>query len=416
MRFTSSFPGKVAVAGLAAGVIAAGVLSTPAPAMAQTEAQAYNRSRYDRVIVPTTSMVFAEDRGIRAHTNHFIHFRPFANTGAPSGETPASISAVYHLPQTGGSGVIAIVDAFHYGTGLSDFNVFSSQFGLATEVSTNPTASSNKVFQIVYASGRRPAANAGWNQEAALDIEWAHAMAPGAKIILVEAASSSFTDLFTAVRAASNIPGVREISMSWGGSEFNSEVNYDAYFTKAGMAYIASSGDTGGAMNYPAASPNVICAGGTRINRNSSGLFINETGWSGSGGGLSPYESRPASQNVISGIVGAQRGIPDISFDADPASGVAVYDSTPNNGASGWLVFGGTSVSAPSLAGIFNTAATARGNFAVSSQAELSLIYGSLGNAANITDIIGGMAGNNTAVTGWDYVTGVGSVLGIEGK
>lgn len=380
-----------------------------------------------QILVPDTTVPRWSDTGIRAHTNHLVvvtatrsatGLRPNYVGSAPSGETPQSIRGVYSLPSSGGSGVIAIVDAYDYGTALNDFNVFSRQFGLPVETSSNATSSSNQVFQVVYAGryARKPSGNAGWNQEAALDIEWAHAMAPNAKIVLVEAASASFSDLFSAVQKASSLAGVRDVSCSWGGNEFSGENSYDGYFSHSGVTYFASSGDTGGVMEYPAASPNVVSAGGTTINRDASGTFTGETGWSGAGGGVSVYETRPTYQNGIAGIVGNARGVPDFSFDADPNSGVSVYDSTPYQGYSGWLVFGGTSVAAPSLAGIVNTAATARGSFASSSAAELGLIYSNLGNSAVFNDIVGGTAGSFTAVTGWDFVTGVGSDWGLNGK
>jgi subtilase family serine protease len=167
-------------------------------------------------------------------------------------------------------------------------------------------------------------------------------MAPNAKIILVEAASNSFADLFAAVDVASNLVaagGGGEVSMSWGGSEFSTEASNDSHFTTAGLVYFASIGGTGGATIYPGVSPSVVSAGGTTINRNNSGTFTSETGWSG-GGGPSKYEPRPSYQNAIATIVGSQRGAPDFSFDADPNSGVSVYDSTRCQGQSGWLVFG----------------------------------------------------------------------------
>src|SRR5262249_23737160 len=151
-------------------------------------------------------------------------------------------------------------------TALNDFNVFAAQFGLPQETSTDPRASSNKVFQVVYASGKQPRSNCGWAQEAALDIEWAHAMAPSAKIVLVEAASSSFANLFAAVDVASNLPGVTEVSMSWGGSEFSGETSADSHFPQNnGIVYFASSGDTGGQVIYPGASPLVVACGGTSV-------------------------------------------------------------------------------------------------------------------------------------------------------
>jgi hypothetical protein len=240
-------------------------------------------------------------------------------------------------------------------------------------------------------------------------------MAPFAKIVLVEAASNSFSDLFQAVDVASQIVaknnGRGQVSMSWGGSEFSSETAYDSHFTTNGVVYFAASGDTGGQTIFPGVSPNVVSAGGTRINR-VNGNFVSETGWSGSGGGPSKYEAQPAYQDKIATLVGSQRGAPDFSFDADPASGVSVYDSTSCQGMSGWMVSGATSVSSPSLAGIVNHA----GSFASSSLDELSLIYKNLGTAASFRDIVLGSAGSNSAQTGWDFVTGVGSNQGLLGK
>jgi kumamolisin len=369
------------------------------------------------IVIPDSSIEQPGDRGVNAHTNHLIRVRPDrGGSASPSGETPSSIASVYDLTaQLGGSGVVVIVDAFDYPTALKDFNVFSQRFGLNTEPSTNPTAN-NAVFQVVYAGGSKPRSNCGWAQEAALDIEWAHAMAPNAKIVLVEATTNSFADLFQAVDVAGAIAGAREVSMSWGGSESSSEASNDGHLTHPGIVYFASSGDTGGKTIYPGVSPNVVSAGGTRINRDSNHMFVSETGWSGSGGGSSAYEARPSYQDGIQTIVGTQRGVPDYSFDADPNSGVSVYDSTSCQGFSGWLVFGGTSVASPSLAGIVNSAGSN-----TSSAAELGLLYSSVNadgtlNSASFRDILTGTAGSFSAKTGWDFVTGIGSTLGTTGK
>jgi kumamolisin len=362
------------------------------------------------VVVPDSSKEAPEDRGVAAHTNHLVLVTPAFTGTAPAGETPQSIRPVYSLPSTGGANVIVIVDAFDYPTAENDLNVFSSTFGLP------PCTTANGCFTNIFASGSKPRGNCGWNQEAALDIEWAHAMAPSAKIVLVEAATNSFTNLFAAVDVASqyiaNHGGKGEVSMSWGGSEFSSEASNDFHFTTSGVVYFASSGDTGGATIYPSASPNVVAAGGTTINRDSNGKFLSETGWSGSGGGPSKYEPRPGYQSGVIGIVGSQRGIPDFSFDADPNSGVSVYDSTSCQGNKGWLVFGGTSVASPSLAGIVNLA----GLFSSGSQAELTTIYSNLGNSTDFRDIVSGTAGSFSATPGWDFVTGVGSNQGLSGK
>jgi kumamolisin len=367
--------------------------------------------------IPDSSIEQPGDHGVAAHTNHLIRVGPNAVGTAPRGETPASIASAYNLTgQLAGAGVIVIVDAFHYPTALNDFNVFAQQFNLPQEPSTDPLNANNQVFQVVYANGK-PRNNCGWAQEAALDIEWAHAMAPNAKIVLVEAKTNSFANLFQAVDVGSAIANAQEVSMSWGGSEFLSEAGNDGHFTQSGIVYFAASGDTGGATIYPGVSPNVVSAGGTRINRDNAGNFVSETGWSGSGGGPSKYELRPSYQDIIQAIVGNARGVPDYSFDADPNTGVSVYDSTSCQGSSGWLVFGGTSVASPSLAGIVNSAGSN-----TSSTAELSLLYQSVGNngstinSLNFRDILSGTAGSFSATTGWDFVTGIGSTNTLSGK
>ena len=392
------------------------------------------RTQHAAVLVPDSTKELPEDIGKRAHTNHLVLVSPDFTGTSPAGETPGSLACVYATVSslttgcpiststtvpTGGSGTIAIVDAFDYPTAQNDLNVFSNAFGLPA------CTTANGCFQKVYATGIKPKKNCGWAQEAALDIEWAHAMAPAAKIVLVEAASNSFADLLFAVNVANGIvnpsgssvgTGLGQVSMSWGGSEFSLETSFDSYFTTSGVVYFAASGDTGGKTIWPGISPNVVCAGGTSINRNGNGTFASETGWSGSGGGPSAYEARPSYQGVIATIVGTQRGAPDFSFDADPNSGVSVYDSTSCQGVSGWLVFGGTSVASPSLAGIVNLA----GSKYSSTSNELATIYSCYNTtgcySSNFRDITSGTAGSFTATTGWDFVTGVGSDQGLAGK
>jgi len=364
-------------------------------------------SQHAAVLVPDSTIEHAQDVGIRAHTNHLIRINPQFTGTAPAGETPASIRAVYNLPSGGGSGTIAIVDAFDYPTAENDLGVFSSQFSLPA------CTTANGCFRKVYASGSKPRSNCGWAQEAALDIEWAHAMAPSAKIVLVEAATNSFADLFTAVNVATSQVttggGAGEVSMSWGGSEFSSEASNDGHFQNNNVVYFASSGDTGGVNIYPSTSPYVVSAGGTTIHR-AGGAFTGETAWSGSGGGPSKYENKLSYQSGVAGTDAIKRSAPDFSFDADPNSGVSVYDSTRCQGLNGWLVFGGTSVSSPSLAGIVNHAGGAPDTVS-----ELTTIYSGLGTS-NFRDITSGSAGSFSAHSGWDFVTGVGSDLGLNGK
>jgi subtilase family serine protease len=365
------------------------------------------------VHVPDSSIEQPGDRGQRAHTNHVISLRGAqpnrpGGGGGPAGMTPAKIRTAYGVPSSGGGGIIAIVDAFDYPTALNDFNVFSNQFGL------KPETGDKSVFEVVYANGVRPSANCGWAQESALDIEWAHAMAPGAKIVLVEAASNSFTDLFNAVNTAEGL-GAKIISMSWGGSEFNGEIAFDSYFDRTDVTYFAASGDTGGKTIYPGVSSLVVAAGGTSLKLNGNGTISSETGWSGSGGGRSAYVVTPAYQSGIASTVNlnGMRGVPDFSFDADPNTGVSVYDSTRCQNLVGWMVFGGTSVSSPSLSGIVNLVSGGHGSDV--GTGELSVLYGNLGTS-DFNDIKSGSAGSFSAAPGWDFVTGIGSNNGTAGK
>ncbi|MBI3812323.1 MAG: S53 family peptidase [Nitrospirae bacterium] len=373
--------------------------------------QAITPNSNDSIHVPDSTQENPAEIGTHAHTNHLLLLRNGAASAAvPSGYGPVDIRTAYGLPSTGGQGTIAIVDAFDYPTAESDLNVFSSQYGLPA------CTTANGCFTKLYASGAKPKANCGWAQETALDIEWAHAMAPNAKILLVEAASNSLTNLFNAVNAATNYSlDVTEESNSWGSSEFSSEVNYDAYFySRPGIVYFAASGDSGGKTIYPAASPYVIAAGGTSLHSINP---VNETAWSGSGGGRSLYESRLFYQDGISNLTGTARGVPDFSAVADPATGVSVYDSTSCRGMSGWMVFGGTSVASPVLAGIVNLA-----NHVVSTTttvSELATLYSPAaiaGTATDFRDIISGTAGGFSAQAGWDFITGVGSNIGLNGK
>jgi len=344
----------------------------------------------------------------------------FAATGTAQFNTPAMIRSAYGLPSTGGANAIAIVDAFHYPTALNDFNEFATAFALPKETSSDVTATGNQVLQVVYASEKQPGSvgnlAASWSIEAALDIEWAHAMAPHAKIYLVEAASDSLPDLYHAVIVASQLPNVREVSMSWGSGEFSSETSLDALFDRPGIVFLAATGDSSDALSYPALSPNVVACGGTSLQRDPNGVLLQETAWIYSGCGVSSVESRPIWQNIISSIIGTRRATSDISFVADPQTGAYVYDSTPYQGLSGWYVAGGTSLSTPCLAGVINNAGASGNGFATSSSSELSRIYSNLGNSRAFRDVSAGRDGRYTSILGWDYATGVGTPIGLSGK
>lgn len=315
------------------------------------------------------------------------------------GLDPATIKSVYALSGTG-SGTIAIIDAYDAPTAQADLNTFSTQFGLPRCTTTNPCFEKHLMVPHLKA-------NSGWALEASLDTQWAHAIAPGAKILLVEARSASGSDLLSAVNYARSRADVVAVSMSWGSNEFSSEAAYDNYFTSSyGASFFASSGDSGTGTSWPAVSPNVIGVGGTTLNLSSTKSLLSETAWSGSGGGVSSYEPEPGYQSAYGVLSGNKRAVPDVAYNADPNSGVAVYDSTSYQGQYGWFQVGGTSAGAPQWAAI-----KALGGSAYSGK-----LYqdAKLANASSfLRDITGGTNGACgaicTAATGYDTVTGLGS-------
>src|SRR5271167_2151749 len=381
-----------------------------------------------QVTIPASSTELKKDIGLRAHTNIKIFTPtgglPQEGAAAVSGppfagylfETPASLACIYNLaPQSsgcnpnavtavsnGGSTSIAIVDAYDNPGAAKDLAKFSKQFGL-------PPAN----FQVVFADGTRPYNDPGWEIEESLDVQWAHAMAPNAKLYLVEAASNSFYDLLTAETVAASIVannGGGVVSNSWGGSEFVEETAYDSFFSYPGVVYFASTGDGPGVI-YPSSSPYVVAVGGTTLSRGANGAYIFESAWNSTGGGLSQYESIPSYQEGVTKVVGTQRGVPDVSAEADPNSGVWVLDS----GNGGWYIVGGTSASAPIWAGIVSAA----GNNSGSSAAELTTIYKNRGNKLDFNDIKSGVCGpwnGNLSEPGYDLCTGVGSPVGYGAK
>jgi subtilase family serine protease len=405
-----------------------------------------------KLLIPKSSQAQPGDLGIRAHTNIRLMVSSSASPAeAPpylgyGYETPASLACVYQLvtpirgcnpnattnTPLGGSQTIAIVDAYDDPNAASDLAVFAGQFGVPLDASK---------FKVVYASGTQPPEDptGGWELEESLDIEYAHAMAPKAMLYLVEANSDYDSDLFPAVTVATNLvrcgkvttcpagaKGKGEVSMSWGGSEWTGETALDSFFTGPNVVYIASAGDAAGVI-YPSASPNVISAGGTSNARSlETGNLIAQIAWSDAGGGASQVEPRPSYQRVIANYAGPWRATPDISADANPNTGVWIYDSIPyedESNPSNWWIVGGTSVAAPTISGILNAAATASGKFAASSNAELAEIYSALGNPfayfTSFTDITYGACNYYSGTfsgIGYDFCTGVGSPNTLLGK
>ncbi len=319
---------------------------------------------------------------------------------------------------TGSGQTIAIVDAYDDPTIVSDAATFNTQFGLQQfNVSGGPT-----LTVLNQTGGPTPptaSGYTGWSVEESLDVEWAHALAPKANIILFEANSSS-DDLYTAVQTAAAYPGVSVVSMSWGGDEFYGENSYDSYFTTptghTPVTFLASTGDDGSPGGYPAYSPNVVAVGGTTLNL-SGNTYVSETAWSGSGGGQSDYETEPSYQQGVQNS--GSRQIPDVAFDADPNTGVAVYDSYDynyGNEPSAWTQVGGTSVAAPCWAGLIAIADQLRASRSLGTLNGLSQTLPTLYaiDAADFHDVLTGSNGGHSAGLGYDMVTGLGSAAANE--
>lgn len=328
---------------------------------------------------------------------------PSADLTTVGGYTPSQIRTAYGLAGIGNHGAgqtIALIDAYDNPHAESDLGVFTAQFGLP------PCTTANSCFQKIYATGVTPPVSTGWAVESSLDIEWSHAMAPQAKIILVEAATAKNADLWQAVDVAV-AQGATVVSMSFGSREYASEVNADTHFNVTAVTFCASTGDSGHGAQYPAASPFVVAVGGTTLHTQTNGTWAGETAWAGSGGGTSQVEAEPSYQSGVQTT--GKRGAPDVAWDADPSSGVAVYSQT---GLGGWSVVGGTSVGSPSWAGLFAVVNSSRVALRKSTltQPQFLLYPNAEADYHDITSGTNGSCGAPcTAGVGYDFVTGVGS-------
>ncbi len=391
---------------LATTAMAAGLFVTAAPASAQSIEGVFNGHR---IIIPQSSI----PQPGRHHTNYFIVDSDKPSSGPPSGvETPGSLACVYQLVNgptgcpvasatavpTGGWGAIAIVDAGDYPTAATDLAAFSSYYGI-------PAAD----FTVTWPGTTKPPVYSEWETEEALDIEWAHAMAPQAKLYLVESKLANTDPTWPAVQLAAQLvaeAGGGVVSMSWGDPEVPQELSWDKYFTQKGVVFFAAAGDGGlGVSIYPGSSPNVVSVGGTYFNRDSHGNFVNETYYSfGGGGDSSPYEPRPPYQKSVASVVGTQRGYPDVASD---------FCCAPVYVEGGWISVGGTSWASPTFAGIVNAA----GNKSQSSVAELTMMYHELANSTEYSDDFNDITqGAKQCTVGFDECTGIGSPKTYAGK
>lgn len=328
-------------------------------------------------------------------------------TPAPAGYSPALVQSYLGLHGNGAGQTVAVVDAPGNPDIAADVNLFSAQYGLPQECSATVTSDCFD-FTVDTAAGSA-AADPGWGLETSLDIEWIHAIAPQASITLVESQDGTVGSMFQAVAAAARLKP-DAISMSWGTTgEFTDETYYDHFCQLSDSLCVASAGDYGFPGSYPAYNPAVLSIGGTSLQLGSDGSVQSETAWSSGGGGQSYVEPTPAYQ---SGVVTGGRGEPDVSFDADPATGVAIYDSSPIDGQSGWFVVGGTSVGAPVWSAILTTTdqlRAAAGQGPLNTVTAHQAVYGSASALGDITSGSNGQCPVCTAGTGYDFVTGLGS-------
>jgi subtilase family serine protease len=364
------------------------------------------------------------------HSKHVGHNLPAATTDltvvpdvtntVATGKTPTQIAHAYGFDKiafsngavkgSGAGQTIAIVDAYDDPNIASDLATFSAKFNLPQMNSAGAP-----VFSELKATG--VTADAGWAMETALDVEWAHAIAPQANIVLIEAKTASLTDLLGAVNAARLQTKASVVSMSWGSNEFSSEAGYDSYFTTPSghtpMTFVASSGDTGAPASWPAISSNVLSVGGTSLTLDSAGNYLSESAWSGSGGGGSYYIPRPSYQNRV--IASGSRVDPDVAYNADPNTGYAVYNSvTQSNGQSGWFQMGGTSAAAPQWAALLAVANQGRATIGKTTLNGRSQVLPALYNApsTDFHDITSGASRGTityAAAPGYDVATGLGT-------
>ncbi|NEA67968.1 S53 family peptidase [Streptomyces sp. SID12488] len=341
--------------------------------------------------------------------------KPNATSATPTGYGPSDLQDAYGLTaaaDSNGSGeTIAIVDAYDDPNAASDLAAYRSYYGLSA------CTVANGCFKKVSQTGSTtslPTADSGWAGEISLDLDMASAICPNCNILLVEAKSSSMANLGTAVNRAVTL-GAKFVSNSYGGSESSSDTSYDSsYFNHPGVAITVSAGDEGYGAEYPAASRYVTSVGGTKLSTSSTTRGWTESVWKtssteGTGSGCSSYDAKPTWQTDATCT---KRMISDVSAVADPATGVSVYDTYGDG--TGWVTYGGTSASAPIIAGVYALAGTPG-----SSDYPAAYPYAAAGTSA-LNDVTSGNNGTCTtsyyctATSGYDGPTGWGTPQGLD--
>ncbi len=388
-----------------------GVGATAASAAAPTTqieryGNVYARSVCGKFSVAGTAHCYAKVlTDARGNIREWMPMAGVTRNATPSGYSPADLRQAYGISPASaapGSGpTIAIVDAYGYANAEADLNVYRKQYGLGA------CTTANGCFKKVNQTGKQgsyPRADTGWAQEQALDLDMASAMCPNCKILLVQASNAYLNSLAAAVNTAAKL-GAVVISNSYGGSE-GGTASYAGAYNHPGVAVTVSSGDFGYGVQFPASSPHVVAVGGTRLLR--SGAGWTETAWNGAGSGCSSVYGILANTQSSSTTGCPNRAVSDVSAVADPNTGVAVYGPVSRT-RSGWMVFGGTSVAAPVIGGIYGAAG------GIVSYPTTKL-YGAAATA--FRDVVSGSNGSCpttqwcNARAGWDGPTGLGTAQG----
>lgn len=374
---------------------------------------------------------------------------PMATGSTAVTYSPAQIRAAYGLPalpaagttltaaqaaQMGAGQTIYIVDAMHDPNIVAELAAFNQKFGLPTcttkaipvtaSLPLAAASTSGCELSIVYntasgtMTGTAPAYDAGWATEITLDVQWAHATAPLARIILIEAADASINSLLGSIKLANAMgPGI--VSMSFGALEGSWTASIDSVFSNTKMTYLAATGDSGAAVSWPSVSPNVMAVGGTTLTYSGTGVR-SEVSWSGTGGGTSAYTATPAYQtSAVPGLgTVARRTVADVAFNADPATGQYTAVMSPGSATVSWLSVGGTSLSTPQWAGLIAIANATRAQLAKPVLGSPhAVLYGQIATvpgtyASVFSDITKGSDGTCatcSAKAGYDALSGLGT-------
>lgn len=386
---------------LAAATVLGAAVTTSAPASTlQLErfGNVYALSVCGKISMPGTAHCFA--KVVTDARGNIIDGMPHVTRNAtPSGYGPSDLRSAYKVTGTGSSTyTIAIVDAYGYPNAESDLAVYRSQYGLPA------CTTANGCFKKVNQNGVQgsyPRTDTGWDQEQALDLDMASAMCPGCKIVLVQASTSSLANLATAANTAVNM-GAKAVSNSYGGGESGS-TSYESAYNHPGVAITVSSGDSGYGVQFPASSPHVTAVGGTSLSHASNSRGWSEVVWNGAGSGCSTTFAKPTWQT--DGLC-ARRTVADVSAVADPNTGVAVYGPATSR-RSGWMVFGGTSVASPLVAGVYG-ANGGTANFGSDPYGHVSALF-------DVTSGSNGSCGGTylcTGTAGYDGPSGLGTPNG----